>query len=91
MTMQYKTKKWHVKEQPYHPLKYSDVTIGRNFFDFLVEEKIVVEIKKGIHFSKANIDQVLKYLKVANLKLALLINFGHEGVTYKRIINFDAK
>jgi hypothetical protein len=33
---------------------------------------------------------VLDYLKLHKLKLAILINFGKEGVTYKRIINvFD--
>jgi len=71
------------------PLKYKDKVIGRNFLDFLVEDKVVVEIKKGEHFSKTHIDQVMEYLKMSNLKLAILINFGVQGVTFKRIVNFS--
>ena len=37
---------------------------------------------------KANYDQVLNYLNVSNLKLALLISFGNEEVRCKRVINF---
>jgi GxxExxY protein len=59
--------------------------------DFLVENKIVVEIKKGNRFSKRHIDQVIEYLKASNLKLAILINFGTQGVTFKRIVNFSAE
>lgn len=53
----------------------------------MVEDKIVVKIKKDDKFSKANIDQTIDYLKTSNLKLAILINFGKEGVMYKRLIN----
>lgn len=74
-------------EQASFPIKYNDKIIGRKFFDFLVENKIVVEIKKGTKFSKTNIDQVLEYLRMQNLRLAILINFGNEGVMFKRIIN----
>ena len=68
---------------------YDNKLIGKRILDFLVEGKIVVEIKKGNRFSKSHIDQVLEYLKINNLKLAILINFGSEGVMFKRIINFN--
>ena len=71
------------------PLKYKEKIIGRNFLDFLVDNKIVVEIKKGEHFSKTHVDQVIEYLKLGNLKLAILINFGIQGVAFKRIINIS--
>jgi len=78
------------QEQVSFPLNYNGKVIGRGFLDFIVENKIVVEIKKGSKFSKTNIDQVIEYLKLANLKLAILINFGNGGVTFKRIVNFDS-
>lgn len=76
-------------EQVSFPIKYNDKIIGRKILDFLVEDKIVIEIKKGNRFSKSNIDQVLEYLKINNLRLAILINFGNEGVIFKRIINLS--
>ena len=83
-----KKKKTTFKEQQYVPLFFKGEIIGRSFLDFNIEEKIVVELKKGNHFSKSNIDQVKEYLERTNLKLAILINFTNEKVVYKRIVNF---
>jgi GxxExxY protein len=84
---EFKLKKLSFREQVHYPLNYKGEFIGKNFLDFLVDGKVVVEIKKGNIFSKRHIDQVLNYLKLTNMKLAILINFGSEGVAFKRIIN----
>jgi len=76
-------------EQLACPISYNGKIIGKRFLDFLVEDKIIVEIKKGSRFSKSHIDQVLEYLKINNLKLAILINFANNGVIFKRIVNFS--
>ncbi len=76
-------------EQVSFPLKYNGKVIGRKVLDFVVDDKVVVEIKKGDRFSKSHIDQVLEYLKTNNFRLAILINFGNSGVTFKRIVNFS--
>ncbi len=75
-------------EQLYYPVKYNDVVVGKNFFDFCIEKKIVVELKSSQRFTKSHYDQVLNYLNVSNLKLALLISFGSEEVRCKRVVNF---
>jgi GxxExxY protein len=74
-------------EQLYLPVKFNNTTVGKMFFDFLVEEKVIIELKKNARFSKQNIDQVNQYLKTSGLKLALLINFSPNGVIYKRLVN----
>ena len=76
-------------EQVYYPLTFQGKTIGKSYFDFLIDEKIIVELKKNSIFSKTHIDQVLSYLKVSGLKLAIIINFTNEGVKFKRIININ--
>jgi len=76
------------KEQ-YCPVKYKDVEVGKNYFDFYVEEKIVVELKSARGFTKSNYDQVLNYLNVSKVKLALLITFGTNEVRCKRVVNFQ--
>lgn len=76
-------------QQVYYPASYKGIVIGKKFFDFLVEDSIIVEIKRGNRFSKSHIDQVLNYLKSSSLKLAILINFGSLGVNFRRIINFN--
>ena len=67
-------------EQVYTPLKFMNETVGKLFFDFIVEDKIVVELKKSNFYSKTNIDQVNEYLKASKIQLALLINFTSTGV-----------
>lgn len=78
------------KEQEYYPLEYKGKTIGKHFLDFVVESKIVVEVKKGSQYSKKHINQVMEYLKVSNLELALLVSFGNEKVSFERIVNFHS-
>lgn len=90
MAILFKEKNWNFKEQVYCNIKFRGAILNKRFLDFEVENKIIVELKKDVHFSKAHIDQVLDYLKLSKLKLAILINFGKEGVAYKRIVNvFD--
>lgn len=87
MAILFDEKKIPYTKEEYVPVKFRDILLRKQFIDFVVEEKIVVELKKNFHFSKAHIDQVLGYMKEKKIKLAILINFGKEGVTFKRIVN----
>jgi GxxExxY protein len=78
------------KEQVYTPLTFKNQKIGHYFLDFLIEDKVVLEIKKGTRFSKNNIEQIMAYLKTNNLKLGIIANFGSQQLKFKRIINFDS-
>ena len=76
-----------VQEQAPTKLLYRGQEVGRFYFDFLIEEKVVVEIKARSYFSQKDIQQILSYLKTSGLKLGLLIHFTPDGVKYKRIVN----
>lgn len=75
------------REQVLTPLSYENQSIGRYYLDFLVENKIVVELKSGEKFLKQNIQQIFNYLRANKLPLGLLINFTKEGVKSRRILN----
>ena len=75
------------KEQVYFPLKFQDEIIGKGFCDFVVEDKVIVELKKKDRFTKANIDQVKQYLNSSKLQLAILFNFAPTSVVFKRLVN----
>src|SRR5882724_5883130 len=62
MTKQFQTNNISHKGQIYYPFIFKNEIIGKNYFDFLVEEKIVVELKRSDHFSKNHFDQVNHYL-----------------------------
>ncbi|MCW3084056.1 MAG: 3 family protein [Bacteroidetes bacterium] len=86
LSLAFKEKGLSYKEQVLFEIKFKEHVLGKRFFDFIVDDKIVVEIKRDDKFSKANIDQTIEYLRISGLKLALLINFGREGVLSKRLI-----
>ena len=87
LALAFKEKNISFIEQVQYQVKFKEQVLEKRYFDFVVESMIVVEIKRDTKFSKANIDQTIDYLKTSNLKLAILINFGKEGVIYKRLIN----
>lgn len=71
----------------YVPVKYNNRIVGTNFLDFLVDDKVVVELKQGNHFSISDIKQIHRYLVSLNLELALLILFTDKEVKIKRVVN----
>lgn len=75
-------------EQLYYPVKFDNKVVEKGFFDFFVEEKIIVELKSLGRFTKGDFDQTVNYLENSGVKLALLITFGQDEVRIKRIINF---
>jgi len=89
VAISFKENKINFKEQVYFPLRYKDIKLGNSYFDFLVEGKIIIELKKGDRFSKHDITQIYSYLKISNLQLGLLVNFTSKGVKYKRILNIN--
>jgi len=60
--------------------------IGTRRADFVVENKILVEIKAVIQLQDVHLAQVLNYLKAYKLEVGLLINFGSKSLTFKRLV-----
>ena len=54
--------------------------------DFIVEDKILVEVKKTGRLTKIDEMQMINYLKATNLKIGLILNFGRASLQWKRII-----
>lgn len=77
------------KRQLQYKLKYKGENIGVHQFDFLVEDKIIVELKRGDYYSRNNMTQVIQCLKTSKLKLAILINITSKGATFKRVLNIE--
>ena len=67
-------------------LIFKDKIIGKYFIDFLIDDKIVLEIKANQRFTKIDVSQVYDYLKIAKKKLGILATFSIYGVKFKRII-----
>jgi GxxExxY protein len=60
--------------------------IGTRRADFVVEDKILVEIKAVIQLEDVHLAQALNYLKAYRLEVGLFINFGSKSLTFKRLV-----
>lgn len=61
--------------------------IGKYFLDFLIENRIILELKAVYRFHPEHFKQVQSYLKTNNLKLGILANFKGPKLIYSRILN----
>ncbi len=75
------------KEQVSSSIEFKGNFIGRYIYDFLVDNKVIIEIKRGDRFSVNDIRQLVAYLKKEGLNLGILARFSSKGLKFKRIIN----
>ena len=60
--------------------------IGRRRADFVVEGKVLIELKAIKELEDVHLAQALNYLKAYKLEVGLLINFGSKSLTFRRLV-----
>ncbi|NVJ64376.1 MAG: GxxExxY protein [Flavobacteriaceae bacterium] len=67
---------------------YKELTepIGTRRADFVVQDKVLVELKAIKELEDVHMAQALNYLKAYRLEVGLLINFGSKSLTFKRLV-----
>jgi len=81
---------YDVKQQVPMPFMYKDVKQDVGYrIDLLVENKVIIEIKSVSKLAEVHFAQTLTYLRLSDLKLALLINFNEKYIKngIHRIVN----
>ena len=68
------------------PVYYKGYLVGEYEADFVVEEKIILEIKSVSQFHARHEAQARNYLAATQFRLAVLINFGATSLQQKRVI-----
>lgn len=69
------------------PIYYLDQQIGTRRVDFLIDNKISVELKAIIKLEDVHFAQAMNYLEAYNLEVGLLINFGSKRMEFHRLAN----
>ena len=72
-------------------LDFNGEKIGKYILDFLIEDKIILELKAIPRFSRDDFRQVMAYLRAKNLKLGILANFRGDKLVYKRVLNSNIR
>ncbi|MFH1498883.1 MAG: GxxExxY protein [Verrucomicrobiota bacterium] len=74
-----------VEQQKRFDVLYDGIVVDTLIPDLIVDEKIVVDPKVAEDFTPTHVSQMIGYLTITGLDLALLLNFKHARLTWKRV------
>ena len=66
---------------------YENIEVGTRRADFIIENKVVVELKALVNLEDVHIAQAKNYTVAYDFPLGLLINFGAQSLQYKLLFN----
>ena len=72
------------------PIHYDGHVVGSRRVDFLIEQRVAVELKAVVELEDIHLAQAKNYLEAYKLRVGLLINFGGTSLQFKRLINSKA-
>ncbi len=77
---------WYERSRVYE-VHYKDTILPHQFYaDFVVFDKVILEVKGIKEIRDEHIAQAINFLKVSRNKLALIVNFGDLKLNFKRLI-----
>ena len=66
---------------------YEGIQVGIRRADFVVEDRVIVELKAVINLENVHLAQAKNYVVAYDFSIGLLINFGSTSLQYKKIFN----
>jgi GxxExxY protein len=66
---------------------YEGIDVGTRRADFVVENKIIVELKALINLEDVHLAQAKNYVVAYDFPIGLLINFGATSLQFKKVFN----
>jgi GxxExxY protein len=81
------TKRGHkIDQQKPFLVYYEGVVIGTLVPDLIVDDAVIADPKAATDFNETHVAQMLGYLNISDLRVALLLNFKHSDLRWKRIV-----
>ena len=77
---------YRVEQQREYPVHYRGHFIGKLIPDLIVDGKVIVDPKVVTAFNDTHIAQMLGYLNITGLEVALLLNFREAKLNWKRVV-----
>jgi len=68
-------------------VRYRDTVVGEYRCDFVIDNRLLLELKALAAISKAHEAQVMNYLKATGLAVGLVLNFGTPTLGIRRIVH----
>lgn len=70
-----------------HAIYYEEIHVGTRRADFVVEDKIIVELKAVVNLEDVHLAQAKNYVVAYDKPVGLLVNFGAKSLQFKKIYN----
>ena len=75
-----------VMQQKQFTVHYDGVEIGQLVPDLIVDDAVITDPKVVSDFNETHVAQMLGYLNITDLRVALLLNFKHSDLRWKRVV-----
>ena len=87
LELEFKNAKIEYSREKEYTVNYKGIILSHKFYaDFVIFDKIILEVKGKNKIADEDIAQCINYLKISENNLALLVNFGEPKLNYKRIV-----
>ena len=86
MTIELKHRGHNVSVQSSFPVSYHGELIGNLIPDLIVDDAVIVDPKVVSCFTDTHVAQMIGYLNITSLDLAMLINFKNARLEWKRVL-----
>ena len=70
-----------------HSIFYDGIDVGTRRADFVVEDRVIVELKALINLEDVHLAQAKNYVVAYDKPIGLLINFGSQSLQFKKVYN----
>ncbi len=90
LTIELKRRGHEVAVQRCFPVTYRSELIGELIPELIVDDRVIVDTKVVSAFNDTHVAQMLGYLNITGLSLALLLNFKNARLDWKRVVGREA-
>ena len=87
LVYEFKKKEIKFKRQYQVQVEYKGLNLGKQRIDFLINNNIILELKSVCGIIEVHRAQILSYLKTADKRLGLILNFAKPKLEIKRVVN----
>ena len=86
MVIELRKRGHRVDQQRQFPVHYDEQLIGTLIPDLIIDDLVIADPKVVTSFSDTHLAQMIGYLNITDLKLALLLNFKNAKLDWKRVV-----
>ena len=86
LTLELRKRGHSVQQQNRYPVFYDGEEIGLLIPDLIIDGVVIVDLKVATELNDSHLAQMIGYLTITTLRVALLLNFKYADLRWKRIV-----